>query len=323
MKNFWEETKERLIVIALFCGGMLASYFIFPFYFPVAEAQQAGKPPTTMNEEIRTLPDYVVVAVPSLAANITDIEPGVNGVIAVLRPTPVDGGHVVVDGGFTNTDGGFSDSGLDATVGTPVDGGHVAVDGGFTDTDGGHLSTFNSDAGFRPPPYACKVNIVLKDNPDAGSSAVLACTGAIRLTGRNQWGFDNYEDRTTDIEESGASTFKSSRVYEELKSISVAGCSNIEYNDVLQVSCSTEIGLRYKITNAAGIRSVCIGDLVETSNADTVQPYCYTGAQVAFDSDDWAVNVAPTSITGAPDSGLSALTSGDRVTIRLRTPDGR
>lgn len=254
-----------------------------------ADAQQGGRPPSVLNDEMRTREVSRILAIANQTSVASAPVAGTGGVILAAAPTAVDGGFAA-DAGFMPDMGTLDANAQDAA---PIDGGFVAAFGG--------------DAGFARPPYPCKLNIVAVDHHDAGVAATISCTGNVILHGRDQFGFQHTETITTDLAESADANITSittGNVYEELLYFSTSTCSNFEAADYVQISCSDQVGIPWRGA-ATNLKNVCIYDVSATTS------YCRATSGVNFDTDDYSIS--------SGDAGFVPV-SGDILTIRMRAP---
>ena len=125
-----------------------------------------------------------------------------------------------------------------------------------------------------------KVVGIVAASRTGGWAAVTAASGALTCTsvtvkGKNQFGRLISETIST-IAETDPGT-RSARVYEEITSITGAGCaiaSGGDADDKMRIAVSPVVGLPQKIRQASDIISVCLSD--ESATPDTVT--CYRGS---------------------------------------------
>jgi len=283
--------------LALFGGLALCGALALALHAPTADAASpVGL--DSVSTELRAYERTAVLQVPSTGANTTDVTRGVAGVVAVGT---ING----TDGGVTFTDGGFLDSG-------------VAVDGGVTFTDGGSRASFTiTGTDLAPPPYPCKLQVLLKDGTN---DSTLTCS-SVTVRGRTQFG-STISDTVSGVTETAANT---ARVFEVVDSVAAAGCAGAgAATDVLRVACSSVVGLPAKppagSDGRAAIASACIFDQSGTNEANCYRANQLTaGTSGSYDTDDAAVDCSALAAL----SPSITLAKGDVCQIRMRWPLGR
>lgn len=191
-----------------------------------------------------------------------------------------------------------------------------------------HVTQTSSIAAF---PFPCKVNYKIVDG--GSNSGFLSCS-SLTLVGFNQFGVPVSEALTGTSSVSEASTAKTTtNVFESLSSVAATGCNSggdgaitVSSSDILQLSCSLQVGLQFDIknTDSTDVGAVLTACMLDASATHTVcsrvsgtsdSTILLKRSRVDFAHD--SLDLSGTSIGGV------AIADGDNVRIRYRAPNGR